>query len=118
MIYLFETEIPNNKSIYYSLRKIYGIGKIESANICKTLGFSINLKVFNMSTEQITYLIKYIDTSNLLLNNELKKLHYNFLKTLVQIKTYRGLRRLNKLPVRGQRTRTNARTAKTRSNFT
>ena len=112
MIYIFETEISNKNSIYYSLQKIYGINKKQAYVVCKSLGFSINLKVNKLSKEQLNSLIKFIENSSLQLNNDLKKLNYNFFKNLIEIKAYRGLRRLNNLPVRGQRTHTNAKTAK------
>jgi small subunit ribosomal protein S13 len=112
MIYIFETEILNNKPIYFSLQKIYGIGKKQSNLLCKKLGFSYNLKTSNLSSDQLVKLIKSIEKSQLILTNELKKYQSLSLRTLIDIKSYKGLRRLKGLPVRGQRTHTNAQTAK------
>jgi len=112
MIYIFETEILNNKSIYFSIQKIYGIGKKQSFLICKKLGFSINLKTVDLSNDQIIKLVKMIEKSNLIITSELKKLQSLFLKKLVEIKSYKGLRKIQGLPVRGQRTHTNAKTAR------
>lgn len=112
MLYIFETELLNSKSIYFSIQKIYGIGQKQSFFICKKLGFSSNLKTFELSSDQITKLIKFIERSNLVITSELKKLQSVFLKNLVSIKSYRGLRKIQGLPVRGQRTHTNAKTAK------
>jgi small subunit ribosomal protein S13 len=117
MIYLFETELLNNKSILYSLQKVYGIGKKNSILICKKVGFSENLKTSKLTSEQIIKLIKFIENSNLILTSELKKLQSLCLKNLISIKSYRGLRRLKGLPVRGQRTHTNAKTAKQKPKF-
>jgi ribosomal protein S13 len=49
MLYIFETELLNSKSIFFSLQKIYGIGQTQSLFICKKLGFSGNLKTFELS---------------------------------------------------------------------
>jgi small subunit ribosomal protein S13 len=94
MIYIFETEILNSKSVQFSLKKIYGLNTFQINSICKKLGFSANLKTSKLATDQIFTL-----------------------KKLVEIKSYSGLRRIKGLPVRGQRTHTNARTAKSRSRF-
>jgi len=117
MIYIFETEILNSKSIQFSLKKIYGLNTFQINSICKKLGFSANLKTSKLATDQIISLIKTIENSNLKITSELKKLQIFTLKKLVEIKSYSGLRRIKGLPVRGQRTHTNARTAKSRSRF-
>ena len=112
MIYLFETELSKSKSIYYSLQKIYGLNNSQVKFICKSLGYSVNLKIEQLLKEQLNQFVKFIESSSLILNNDLKKLNYKIFKNLISIKSYRGLRRLNNLPVRGQRTHTNAKTAK------
>ena len=53
MVYLFETEISDKKTVSYALQKIFGIGNLTSKDICKKLGFSNNLKVNNITKEQI-----------------------------------------------------------------
>jgi small subunit ribosomal protein S13 len=114
MIYLFESELPENKSVYFALTHIYGIGKANSSLICRKLGFSANLKVKNLSKDQIIKLIKTIETLNIELASDLKKAESLITKTLVSIRSYRGLRKKQGLPVRGQRTHTNAKTARKR----
>ena len=111
MIYILETKLPENKSVFFALTYIYGIGEKTSYLICKKLGFSINLKIKNLTQEQSMDIIKIIDSSQLTLSNELKKLKSLSLKRLVSIKSYRGLRKMRGLPVRGQRTHTNAKSA-------
>jgi ribosomal protein S13 len=83
-MYILDTEINNNDSVFFGLQKIYGIGKFESSNICNKLGFSFNYKINELSEKQMVQLIKLIEM----------------------------LRKLKGLPVRGQRTHTNAKTAR------
>lgn len=112
MLYLLETNLPENKSVFFALTHVYGIGKSTAFQICKKLGFSINLKIKDLTQEQTVEIIQLIDSSDLTLNNELKKLKSLTLKNLIHIKSYKGLRRVRGLPVRGQRTHTNAKSAR------
>ena len=112
MIYILETKLYDNKSVFFALKNIYGIGNSRSSDICKKLGFSKNLKIKNLSEEQIKKLLKLVDNSELLITSDLKKFKNLVLKNLVSIKSYRGLRKIKGLPVRGQRTHTNGRTAR------
>ena len=117
MLYVLETKLPENKSVVFALTKVYGIGEKTAYSICKKLGFSINLKTKDLTQEQVEEIIQLVDSSNLTLNNELKKLRSLNLKTLVSIKSYRGLRRVRGLPVRGQRTHTNAKSSRKNRRF-
>ena len=112
MLYILETKLSEKKPVLFALTKIYGINKSIALDICKKLGFSLNLKINNLTQEQIQDMLILVESSNLLLNQELKTFKYQASKTLVSIKAYRGLRRIAKLPVRGQRTHTNAKSAK------
>lgn len=112
MIYLFESELPENMSVIFALQRVYGIGKKNSSLICKKLGFSINLKIKNLSKDQITDILNLIEYLNLVIASDLKKIKNLITKNLISIKSYRGLRRIQGLPVRGQRTHTNAKTAR------
>lgn len=111
MIYIFETKLPDNEFLIFALKKIYGLGNKQSNKICKKLGFSLNLRVKNLTTDQILKLTKYVD-SNFNVASELKKKKLMGKKKLINIKSYRGLRKLTGLPVRGQRTHTNSNTSK------
>lgn len=117
MLYLLETNLPENKSIYFALTKIYGIGRNTAFKICKKLGFSMNLKTKNLTQEQVNEISQVINSSDLMLNNDLKKLRSLNFKKLVSIKSYRGLRKVRGLPVRGQRTHTNAKSARKNRRF-
>jgi small subunit ribosomal protein S13 len=112
MLYLFETEISDNKSILFALRQIEGLGKTNALLICKKLGFACNFKVTDLSRSQKNKLRYLIETSDIKLASDLKKLKKIRIKNLLSIRSYRGLRIYQGLPVRGQRTHTNARTAK------
>lgn len=105
MIYISETDLAENKSIYFSLTKIFGINKFNSFLICKKIGLTPSLKVHQLTSDQILKLIKCIEKSNL------KKSKIMLAKKLIQIKAYKGIRRLRGYPIRGQRTHTNAKTA-------
>ena len=117
MLYFLETQLDKNKSVFFALTKIHGIGKHTAFIICKKLGFSINLKVKDLTQEQSAEMLQVISLLNLTLNNDLKKLKSLTLKNLVSIKSYRGLRRVRGLPVRGQRTHTNAKSARKNRHF-
>lgn len=117
MLYVLETKLPENKSVVFALTKVYGIGEKTAYSICKKLGFSINLKTKDLTQEQVEEIIQLVDSLNLTLNNELKKLRSLNLKTLISIKSYRGLRRVRGLPVRGQRTHTNAKSSRKNRRF-
>lgn len=114
MIYFFKSELPENKPVFLSLTYIYGLGWAHSFIICKKLGFSTNLKLKDLSRKQRNKLIKSIENLNKELVSELKKSKRLALEKSVSIKLYKGFRRMKGLPVRGQRTHTNAKTAKKR----
>ena len=114
MIYLFESELPENKSIYFALTRVLGLGRHNACLICKKSGFSKNLKIKHLTKDQISKLSSLVESQNFVLLGDLKKAKSLNFKRLVSIKSYRGLRLKQGLPVRGQRTHTNARTAKKR----
>lgn len=115
MVYLFESEIKENKSLIFALSSVYGLNKSTSIKVCKLLGFSFNLKTENLSKEQLNKLVLTLDSINHELGTDLKKTKALSFKKLISIKSYRGFRRHQGLPVRGQRTHTNANTAKKRN---
>lgn len=114
MIYLFESELEKNKLLLFALVNIYGINRASALFFCKKLGFSKNLTVKDLSREQISKLIKSIEFSNMTVSSDLLKFRILIAKKLVSIKSYKGLRRYQGLPVRGQRTHTNAKTSRKR----
>ena len=112
-----ESNIPDNKSVFFALKYIYGIGTSSALLICKKLGFSKNFKVKNLTKDQISQLLSIIESLDVELAGDLKKSKILNQKKLISMKSYRGLRRNRGLPVRGQRTHTNSQTAKKKSVF-
>lgn len=111
-MYIFESTLEDSKSVSFSLASIYGVGKINSVLVCKQLGFSKNLRLKNLSKKQEDSVIDNIKMFKLLTGSELKLKNQLSLEKLITIKSYKGLRRYKGLPIRGQRTRSNARTAR------
>ena len=117
MIYIFETNLPDNKKAHIALKKIYGLGANQSKSICKKLGFSNNLKLKELKTEQLKRLQILVEESSNRINSDLfyyKKLEF---KKLLNMRSIKAIRRTKGLPVRGQRTHTNAKTAKKLKKF-
>jgi small subunit ribosomal protein S13 len=103
--------LPREKRLEVALTYIYGIGQSTAQRICGDLDLSYEEKVRDLTDEEITKLRTYIDT-NLEVEGELRRERSQAVKRLQEIGAYRGLRHRRGLPVRGQRTKTNARTRK------
>ncbi len=103
--------LQNNKRLEIGLTAIYGIGQSAAQKICDDLGLDRNEKVKDLTDEEVTKLRTYID-QNLEVEGDLRRERAQAIKRLSEIGCYRGLRHRRGLPVRGQRTKTNARTRK------
>lgn len=112
MIYLFDSIIPEEKTVVIALTYIYGIKKTNSELFNKILGFSKNIKLKNLTNTQLNSLVVCIKSSKLLLGNNLKKFKSINNQKLVNIRSFRGLRKKQGLPIRGQRTHSNAKTSR------
>ncbi|MGX7589387.1 ribosomal protein uS13 [Candidatus Vidania fulgoroideorum] len=97
------------KFLYIELTKIYGIGISKSKKICNFFGL-IDKKIFQLKHNEISKLTLYLKNNNL--GSFLKKEKRSNIKRLIDIRCYRGLRHKKHLPVRGQRTRTNSKSAR------
>lgn len=104
-------EIPDNKRVEIALTYIYGIGHSTSQRILSETGVDPGKKVKDLTDDELTRIRDYIDR-NLSVEGDLRRKVAEDIKRLIDIRCYRGLRHLRGLPVRGQRTRTNARTRK------
>jgi small subunit ribosomal protein S13 len=103
--------LPNQKRLEIGLTYIYGIGQSTAQKIIKDLGLDPDEKVKDLTDDEVTKLRTYIDT-NLEVEGDLRRERTQAIKRLSEIGCYRGLRHRRGLPVRGQRTKTNARSRK------
>tara|TARA_B100000586_G_scaffold9609_1_gene6681 strand:+ start:51 stop:434 length:384 start_codon:yes stop_codon:yes gene_type:complete len=103
--------IPQSKIVQVGLTYIYGIGDKFSEQICKALDISKSKRVNELTDDQILKIREYID-HNFKVEGDLRREYSLNIKRLIDLATYRGSRHRKKLPVRGQRTRCNARTRK------
>ena len=104
-------DLPNEKRVEIGLTYIYGIGRHTSNIILKETGINPDIRVKDLTEEQIGQIREYMD-KNLTTEGELRRVVSMNIKTLQEIKCYRGMRHKNHLPVRGQNTKSNARTMK------
>ncbi len=103
--------IPSNKRVVIALTYIYGIGNKVSKDICKAVNLSEDIRVNALSESNVIAIREYID-KNLMVEGDLRREVSVAKKNLMDLGCYRGLRHRRGLPVRGQRTHTNARTRK------
>lgn len=103
--------IPTNKKIEIALQSIYGIGPVRAVSLCKMVGVDPTRKVFDLTEEEVIKIRESIDSSFSVEGDLRREVSMN-IKNLMDIKCYRGMRHMRRLPVRGQRTHTNARTRK------
>ncbi len=101
-------DIPRNKQIWVSLQYIYGIGSTLSQRILAQTGINPDTKTNSLTEEEVNRLRELIDREHRVEGELRKEVNLN-IKRLIDIGSYRGIRHRRGLPVRGQRTRTNAR---------
>lgn len=102
-------DIPRNKHIGISLQYIYGIGSNLSQKILTQTGINPGIKVNDLTEDEVNRLRELIDREYSVEGELRKEINFN-IKRLIEIGSYRGIRHRHSLPLRGQRTRTNART--------
>ena len=103
--------IPTNKKVHIALTYIFGIGKKISNDICKDASVDVSKRVSELNDEELNKIRELID-NKITVEGDLRRKISMDIKRLNDLGCYRGLRHRNKLPVRGQRTHTNARTRK------
>lgn len=104
-------DLPREKRVEIALTYIFGVGLSRSKQILKDTGVNPDKRVKDLTDEEVSKIRDYID-KNFKVEGELRAEIARNIKRLIDIRCYRGLRHLRGLPVRGQRTRTNARTRK------
>lgn len=102
-------DLPKNKRIEIALTYIYGIGRATAQKILNETGIDYDIRVHKLTGEQIAKLREYIE-NNIKVEGDLRREVQMAIKRLIDIGCYRGIRHRRGLPVRGQRTKTNART--------
>ena len=104
-------EIPSHKRVEVGLTYIFGIGRPKSRAILENVKVDLNKKIKDLSAEELNRIRKHIESDEMV-EGDLKKKINTDIKRLMDINCYRGRRHKKGLPVRGQRTKTNARTRK------
>jgi small subunit ribosomal protein S13 len=104
-------DIPNDKRVEVALTYIYGIGKATAKSVTAEAGIEPQVRVKDLTEEEVRQLIRIVD-AKLKVEGDLRKEVTMNIKRLMEINCYRGQRHKRGLPVRGQRTHTNARTVK------
>ena len=104
-------DIPREKRLEISLTYIFGIGKTKAQKLCDDLGLDRNTKVSNLTEDEVNQIRQYVD-QNLTIEGDLRRDVQNDIKRKIEIGCLQGVRHRKGLPVRGQRTHTNARTRK------
>jgi len=103
--------IPTNKRVVIALTYIHGIGPAKSVEICEAVGIAAERRVQDLTDSEVLKIRETID-ANMLVEGDLRRENSQNVKRLMDMGNYRGLRHRRGLPVRGQRTHTNARTRK------
>ena len=109
MVRLIGVDLPTNKKIVYALTYIHGIGLTSAKQIVKIADINSETKINDLTTEQTVALRQTLENIELKLEGDLRRFNGLNIKRLNEINCHRGKRHRNNLPVRGQRTRTNAR---------
>ena len=104
-------DIPRNKRVVIALTYIYGIGRRTSERLCKEAGINRSTRTHELTEAEVAR-VRQVINSSATVEGDLRKDVAMNIKRLMDLNTYRGLRHRRSLPVRGQRTHTNARTRK------
>ena len=109
MVRIAGIDLPKTKRIEYSLTKIYGIGIVSSRNILTKANIDFNIRTNDLSDANVSSIREILESEYIVESDLKRKISLN-IKRLFEINCYRGKRHRQQLPLRGQRTRTNART--------
>ena len=109
MVRLIGIDLPKKKKIVHALTYIHGIGLTSAKKIIEIADIDAETRVYDLTTEQTVALRQTLENTDLKLEGDLRRFNGLNIKRLNEINCHRGKRHRNSLPVRGQRTRTNAR---------
>ncbi len=113
MVRIAGVDIPNEKHVNISLTYIFGVGRPTAEKILDDLGIKKDTKAKDLTEEEVVKIRDYLE-SNIKIEGDLRREVSQNIKRLIEINSYRGIMHRRGLPVRGQRTHTNARTRKGR----
>lgn len=117
MTRLLGINLPNKKPIYIGLTYLYGVGIATSKRILNELQIDPKIKVTDLTEENISSIRDRLESGDLQLEGDLRRIRNLNIKRLIEINSLRGRRHLKGLPVRGQRTRTNSRTSRRQNKY-
>jgi small subunit ribosomal protein S13 len=109
MVYILNKYVSPKKTIGNALTNIYGLGHKRALAICAAIGIAFGARSLKLTSLQIFEICKHI-AHRYAVGSDLKKKVYSNIRALIRARSYRGIRHQNNLPVRGQRTHTNAQT--------
>jgi small subunit ribosomal protein S13 len=102
--------VPDNKRLHVALRSIYGVGESRATKVVASAGIEGDPKVRDLNEDEIARIRAVVERGEYVIEGDLRRETQMNIRRLVDIGTYRGMRHRRGLPVRGQRTKTNART--------
>jgi small subunit ribosomal protein S13 len=108
MVYILNVNLKSSSKVSYSLTRLYGFGIHLTNLMLNDLNIGHDYRVKDLNQTTIIKIIKWVDKNKILIESSLKQKITSDINKLKSIKTYRGLRHIYGLPVRGQRTKTNA----------
>ncbi len=104
--------IPAEKKLKIGLTYVFGIGRTTAQVICEKAKLDPESKVYSLKDDEVARIMEVISSDNIILEGDLRSEIARNIKALKDMKCYKGMRHIKRLPVRGQRTKTNARTRK------
>jgi small subunit ribosomal protein S13 len=104
--------VPDNKRAIIALTYIHGVGRTSAKQICADCGIADSRRMKDLTEDELNLIRKEIESDKYMIEGDLRRETAMNIKRLMDMRAYRGLRHRAKLPVRGQRTQTNARTRK------
>ena len=112
MVQLLGTNLKNNYKVINGFSKLFGVGKHTTILMLNDLNIGYNFRIKDLTQSTFVKVIKWIEKNQIIVESALKQKINNNISKLKSVKSYRGLRHSQHLPVRGQRTKTNASSAK------
>lgn len=102
--------LPISKCVLYGLQYVKGIGPMIAKRICTNVGINESKRIKDLTEHEVSQIRQFIEDQNIIIEGDLNRINAQNIKRLIETKSYRGMRHLKNLPVRGQRTKSNART--------